>query len=239
MFNSFKNFERLRYRLSGDMKKLADNNKESSDSLKGEVSNTVFATVFSAFITEMAFRDNGNRLNLWLIIFQIAIFIGIYIISYVLYNLAYNKIAAEWDKRKVQSIDAGMSAMIQIQKDFDNIACDSIIVAKDYVKQFNRLPRKNKNYRTFYYYEIMHYLDTACDKTKELIENKDTCIRTLDTAVGVDIFRVVNIKYIMKEQDQFLEAQFNDICSADANKDSIIQQRSQIKEKINYISTHI
>ena len=85
MIDSFKNFERLRYRLSNDMRELASDSKENSDSLKGQISNTVFATIFSAFITEVALKDNGNGYDFCMIMKMITVFVIIYITSYILY----------------------------------------------------------------------------------------------------------------------------------------------------------
>lgn len=139
MIDSFKNFERLRYRLSNDMRELASDSKENSDSLKGQISNTVFATIFSAFITEVALKDNGNGYDFCMIMKMITVFVIIYITSYILYGFLYNKIMKIWKARKIYSINSGMDKMIQIQKDFDNIACDSILVARGYRNAYDEL----------------------------------------------------------------------------------------------------
>ena len=158
MIDSFKNFERLRYRLSNDMRELASDSKENSDSLKGQISNTVFATIFSAFITEVALKDNGNGYDFCMIMKMITVFVIIYITSYILYGFLYNKIMKIWKARKIYSINSGMDKMIQIQKDFDNIACDSILVARGYRNAYDELENipSNKTLKIFYYYEIMH-----------------------------------------------------------------------------------
>ena len=87
MIESFKNFERLRYRLSNDMRELASQSAENSDSTKEQISGTVFATVFSGFITEMAFGDSSSSYNIHNIMKKIAIFIIAYIIAYIAYKL--------------------------------------------------------------------------------------------------------------------------------------------------------
>ena len=172
MINSFKNFERLRYRLSNDMREIALDTKGNADDIKGQISNTIFATIFSAFITEIAFKDNETGYNLGIVFLLILIFCSIYIVSYIAYNFLYNIFVTAWNKRKVNKIDNSADTMKQIQKDFDNIACDSILIAKDYIDAFSALSNddSNKSLKTFYFYEIMHYIDTACEKTKELVQ---------------------------------------------------------------------
>ncbi len=81
----------------------------------------------------------------------------------------------------------------------------------------------NKNLKVFCYFEIMHYLMTACEKTKALVKNKEKCIKTLDESEGVDTFRVINILNIMQELDDFLD-----------NNLEIIQDYNDQEEAIKY-----
>lgn len=127
MTDSFKNFERLRYRLSNDMREIALNTKGNSDDIRGQISNTIFATIFSAFISEIAFNDIGNKC-IRTIVLQILVFCLVYIASYIIYDFLYKKISTTLKKRRVNSLDISAPKLIQIQKDFDNIACDSILV---------------------------------------------------------------------------------------------------------------
>ena len=122
MINSFKNFERLRYRLSNDMRKIAVESQENTDSLSGQIANTIFATMFSAFITEVAFRDSESGFDFSMIAKLCGVFIVVYIISYIIYNYIYKLIVKLWNGFRVHSVNTGIKKMIQIQKDFDNIA---------------------------------------------------------------------------------------------------------------------
>lgn len=237
MIDSFKNFERLRYRISNDIKNLIADNKNSTNDMKEQVSNTIFATVFSALITEIAFSKDGGNFE-WCSVFKmIAIFVVVYIASYFLYNLLYGKIVKYINKRKIHTVKQGMDVMVQIQKDFDNIACDSILLARDYKKEFEALEdnEDNHNLKVFYYYEMMHYLDTACEKTQMLVKNKQRCIRTMNESEGVDIFRVLNIKDMMIELNKFLEDHFELTCRQSEQKEAIKYQREQIDKTISKI----
>lgn len=241
MIDSFKNFERLRYRLSNDMRELASDSKESSDKLMEQIANTVFATIFSAFITKMAFGDGENGYNICMILKMIVLFVFIYVVSFVLYSFLYRKILKKWQERKIHSINSGMSAMIQIQKDFDNIACDSILMARGYKSAYEKLPdiEENQNLKVFYYYEIMHYMDVACDKTRDLVKHKKDCIRTMNEAIGVDIFRVINIKNIMEEMIAFLNEKYIIVCDQDNQKEAVEYQLAQLETKIETIKKGI
>lgn len=241
MIDSFKNIERLRYRLSNDMLKIANDNNEKSSDIKGQISNTIFATVFSAFITEVAFREPEVIYDWRTVIKLVLVFVGIYILSYITYNFLYSHIIAFWKERKIHTVKTGMKVMIQIQKDFDNIACDSVLMARSYRNAFRDLPNNSeyKTLRTFYYYEILHYIDVACDKTQDLINYKQYCIRTTDKAVGVDLFRVINIKNMIQELNTFLQQKFDEICYDNSQTEAIMYQYNETKKKIEFIAKEI
>lgn len=247
MINSFKNFERLRYRISNDIKNLVADNKSSNDCMREEISNTIFATVFSAFVTEVAFNSNTDTVK-WCTIFEmILIFILVYIGAYWLYNKVHNKLVFFWEKRKIQTIDKSMATMIQVQKDFDNIACDSILMARDFKLAFENLKgleassnvEEDKNLKAFYLFEIMHYLGTSCEKTKVLVSNKEKCIRTLNESEGVDVFRVKNIINIMEELDDFLDDNLSTLDDYIDQKTEIDYQHRLIKGLINNITENM
>lgn len=241
MINSYKNFERLRYRISNDMKDIYLKNKIRSDDIKEQISNTIFATIFSAFVTEVAFRNIDLNKSLITTLLLITIFVFIYIISYALYNMIFNKLMTFINSRKLGTIDTSVEKMIQIQKDFDNIACDSMLLCNNYNIEFENLiyNEENRNLKTMYYYEILHYLDTACEKTLELVKNKNDCIRTLDKALGVDIFRVINLLNIAKELEIFLDKNSNYIFINNNQKEAINFQINSLKEKIRNIEEFI
>lgn len=240
MINSFKNFERLRYRIFNDIKSLVADSKSSNESMREEISNTIFATVFSAFITEVAF--NNEEMVKWCAICEmILIFVVVYIVSYLLYNLVHNKLVIFWEERKFHTIDKNVTAMIQIQKDFDNIACDSILVARDFKAAFENLRNleEDRNLKAFYLFEIMHYLGTACEKTKDLVSNKQQCIRTLAESEGVDVFRVENIIKIMQEMDEFLDRNLVVLYDYEEQKEAIEFQHNLIKRLIEKIKENM
>lgn len=243
MINSFKNFERLRYRISNDIKNLVVDNKSSNDNMREEISNTIFATIFSTFITEIVFGSSTETIEWCKIAIMIPVFIIVYVGSYLLYNFAHSKLVPFLGRRKLQIVDKSMDAMIQIQKDFDNIACDSILVAREFKSAFEKQKEneeegdieQDKNLNAFYLFETMHYLGTACEKTKDLVKNKQKCIRTLDEAEGVDIFRVKNIISIMQEVDKFLDDNLGVLDDYTDQEEAIEYQHKIIKGLIEYI----
>ena len=178
-------------------------------------------------------------INIWCLLGQILFFVFLYILSYFLYNKCFNKIIRIYNKRKHHSNDKNMEQIIQIQKDFDNIACDSILVANAYKNEFDKLTTNEKKIKALYYFEVMHYLNTACEKTLELVENKKECIRTLEEASGVDLFRVINISEIMEELKNFLKVYYEDTCGTSTEQEAIKIQILKLEKNLNFIRNNL
>lgn len=241
MINSFKNFERLRYRISNDVKKIVDDNKKDNDDIKSQIANTIFATIFSASITEVVFNDIGTEFDFLTIISWIGLFIIVYIISYLIYNVLFGKFASMYKVRKLHSVKNSDLEIAQIQKDFDNIACDSILVAVEYKNKFDAIDSgiSSAKLKIFYYYETMHYLNSSCEKTLILLKNKDRCVRTMNEATGVDLFRIINIADIMTELKDFLECNYKSISVDNKQNDSIRFELNKTQKIIDEIKKRL
>ena len=85
-----------------------------------------------------------------------------------------------------------------------------------------------------------HYpIEENIEKTKELVQYKSECIRTIQTASGVDVFRVSNLLNIIKEIDTFLDINFNAICTDNPQLQAIQHQHKQLKKKIEFIENNL
>lgn len=213
------------------MERLLGDKESKSDDIKKELSNTIFATVFSAFITEIAFSDNVTEFSIKNVAFNIIIFVVVYVVSYWGYNKTIEKISRYALQRRIHETNPTMRDSIEIQKDFDNIACDSIIVAKEFQEEF--IVSKD-NLKKFYYFEVLHYIEAASEKTKRLVENK-SCIRSADNEFGVDIFRIKNAVKLMEESIEFLNDNFENVCKNDKDEKLIDFRLKQVCKSIEEI----
>lgn len=57
MIESYNNIERLRYRLKSDIDELIDTQKDDTLTLHVQIIDTIFASIFSAFVTEVGFAQ--------------------------------------------------------------------------------------------------------------------------------------------------------------------------------------
>lgn len=257
MMQSFKNFERLRYRLSSDFSDVIKENTERESAYNKDIAKSIFSAVLSAGISEVAFgklvftNQNSNlqsatsasgiisylskftilRMILWIFIFSV---------GYFLASKFYEWIIQKWKFLNksfgTKSIAVDKEGLNRIKKDFDNIACDSLLVANDYKKAFDELDiYTDKNIKTFYFFEVMHYLESSCKKTEKLLQFKNQCIRAEKQAEGVDIYRVRNAAEIMRDLYEFLSDNSETILEYELNDNS----KRLIKHRIKEISTSL
>lgn len=263
MINTFKNFERLRYRLSNDMREIWSETQKKNENLKTIISSTIFSTIFSALITEVSFNflktesccsSNGakelfSRSQIQVCLITIILFIFIYVTTFYGYRLVVKIICFFYKETNIKKTNASYIDKIQINKDFDNIACDSILVANDYKKMYFSLKKEsknnpykfkiNQNMQIFYFYEVMHYLETACQKTNKIIEQDDEIVRTGVKGIGIDLYRIANIKNLMNELYCFLNSEKNLISINNPDKESINNKLHYLKKELQIIENFL
>lgn len=160
--NGHKNLELLRFYLTKDIKSI-DRKLQKDES---EVLSCVIASLVDVFIVllfDRMFEEiiSGVTQNFWVkigykilcIAFLIALFFGIRAVSFTIHNyyLRKKEISGQndyLDERKQAVIDS-----------FDNIACDGLLICKNYINKFNT--ETEKHVKEFYFYEIIHHLRKA------------------------------------------------------------------------------
>ena len=113
MIYSFKNIERLRYRISGDIERIIGNENVIKENTGEQISSTIFATVFSALISEIAF---SNAVGCWASFFRVFCFTALYIVVHLAYGRAYRSIKRKLFVRKNHTIENTINKYQRILK---------------------------------------------------------------------------------------------------------------------------
>lgn len=242
MIDSYKNVERLRYRMNRDIVTLYSDIKKTNNEQRAlfveECFSAVASSIAALFLTQELFlpfktyiSQLGNSffnktipegiLNIIALVISMAllIFVAVFI------NWIILKIKKGKEKREPEGIDT-----IDHIKEFDNIACDSVFVAIDYKNAF--LGTNDDNVKTLLFFEIVHYLKTACDITKKLCENEGN-IKSPSNITGVDLYRIHNIKDVMNDLYVFIASKEDDIYITPEDKDTLKKQLDGIKGQLN------
>lgn len=230
MLRSFKNIELLRYYVGINFEKnfraFAKQNEEKNEQLASTVFSTALSLIAS-FLSTKYMQILSIPLNVVIILL---VFVVGFIISYNVYICAYRKILrAKKDlkkyKRKTSAIE-----IKEIIDSFDHIACDNVLVAKEFMQHFD--PQSDLELSTFYYFEIIYYAKTAANKALKILNNSNNCINSKDKTDAIDLFRLKNLCVILTQILQFISDHKDVISIDDKMRPSLNHQVSLLEQDI-------
>lgn len=244
MIDSYKNIERLRYRINKDILAIyADikkNNKEQRIIFIEECFSAIVSSMIGLFLSKESFAPLKNILHAFLkLVFcctipvYISSFLALFLCIILLFLAAVGtyKILLFLKKKKRESGIEGIDETDYV-KEFDNIACDSVFVSIEYKDRFSET--KNLHEKTLYYLESVHYLETASTIITKLCANPQN-IKSSTNVLGVDVYRVHNMKAVMKELCEFLEKERQILALSDVDKNEVQKHLKKINEQLNSI----
>lgn len=243
MIDSYKNIERLRYRINLDLNEIKESIDRNSstwyEEMKVQISSAVLSALMAGAITSSEFsRVKDFIIDMLQKVFKCSIFISVlgWIFSILFFLLLFVAIYVVFDciaKRIIKEIKNHVihrQVEVDYQKEFDNIACDSIFVAFEYKKEYLSNLDKNADLKIFYFYEVIHYLETACIITRNLCMYKDEYIKLSDTAGGVEIYRIHNMMNLINELLGFADTQKEIINISQKDQRLVNQKIDDIKK---------
>lgn len=245
MIDSYKNIERLRYRINKDLLMICADIKESTDEQRimffDECFSAVASSLAALFFTQATFESLKDFLQfLYHSIFQKSLSASVLsiiaaILSFTILlviSVQINKIMIGIKRRKRNRGPEGIDTIDYI-KEFDNIACDSIIVSIEYKNMFGTTT--NDDEKTLYFFESMHYLETASVITEKLCSNSNN-IKSSKSVYGVDVYRVHNITAVMIDLWNFMFSQTMNLALDENDKNRVQAKLTEIKKRLNNIN---
>lgn len=152
MFSNYKNFDRLSYQLYNIQ--LSFRKADNEQLKKYEV--PIFSGIASAVIT-LTLNESVNMC----IFIRILMTIFVYLVSYFILGILFRGIGVVINELFPHNKSIDENDTVKYRKDFDNIACNSLIMALGYIENINHLKSGQDNIRNMYIYEMIHYLETA------------------------------------------------------------------------------
>lgn len=212
MYSNYKNFERARYLLIRDFLKQ----KEISEIKMKYSEGTLFSGIFSAIISYVINNTLSPDMTgeFYLKVVQRCLLISsFYVLSFVVLKALYNLVLLIADGIRVHKKRDSLSVYEGYIKDFDNIACDSIIMVLGYKQNISTIPISQVLIKQFNLYEMVHYLELAFTITQRLVNKKDECINFGDMAnnKGVDGYRVKNMILLIEQLSEDVLSIYNSI----------------------------
>jgi len=126
----------------------------------------------------------------------------------------------------------------QLIDDFDHIACDNVLISKEFINHFYKeQKRDDKKAATFAYYEALYYLKAASVKVKRVLDNGENCINNKNTVVALDIYRVTNLHSMMLDVFEFIKNNRNQIIIESELSNELDRQISLVDKTLKDIKT--
>lgn len=211
MFHGFKNSEYLKYEIDTkidiEMSKVKKNTLSSYTSLVASIFASFFSEVLLSLLQTSIIIDNAvARFFAFLAIFIVGV-----VISFFIFYFLIKKITTYISDKKIHRL--GEFEKHELIERFDNVACDSVIVAQNYKKYILDLKLKDdetEHLRNFYLFEIIHYLNKATGITNALLNEENSCVTKENDNQKVDRFRIQNLVSLMNDQFEFVIKYSND-----------------------------
>ena len=246
MIDSYKNIERLRYRINKDLLAICADIKKGSEEQRIMYIDECFSAVASSIAALLFSQSTFEPLKDFLYFtyefyfdrkptaLAISFITSVMCMAVLIYgSFCLNRLLIKWRRRKNNCGPEGIDTTDYV-KEFDNIACDSVFVAIEYKDLY--LSTKNIGEKTLYYLEAMHYLKTAGLITERLCANIKN-IKSPKNVLGVDNYRIRNMKTVMSGLQSFMNQELNNLALDRNDKNDVQKNLKEIKESIDRVNT--
>ena len=254
MSSKIKYLELTRHHLYKKSKSLLNKDSDLTGSEFNKLSEVFFSSalsLFLAYLAETYFKNAYiDKLHLW----EIVLLFGSAIIVYCVLYLSIRKIYAALTKlirhlkykRLPSSPDASKERCKELVDDFDHIALDHLLISYELLDEIHKTGQIEE--RTFYFHEIIYYLQTSIRITQDLIHPSriERCVNLCGKTDGVDVYRIMNACFMMDDIQKGLKSIIEDKnrskqiihLYSDKMAERLTVQINQIEESINSIREH-
>lgn len=206
MLRGFKNSEYLRYSINSKIDKEFNQYRQDNSVKLAQILSSVFSSAITTILIstlnqiitiENAFGKFFTILGIAIVIISIT-----YGLLYFFISLIYNII------REKRVLKYGKNDIHELIEQFDNLACDSILLVDMYIEELNKKSASKEKY-DYLVYEAIHYLRKAVNITEGVWGRKTECISESSDTTKIDHFRIKNLVSFMRVQIDFLIKQAN------------------------------
>ncbi len=251
MSSKIKYLELTRHHLYKKSKSLLSKDSDLTGSEFNRLSEVFFSSALSLFLTYLAetYFKNAyiDQMHLWQIILLFVIAIIVYCILYLSIRKIYAALTKMIRKLKYKCLpsspDSSKDRCKELVDDFDHIALDHLLISYELLDEIHKTGQIEE--RTFYFHEIIYYLQTSIRITQDLFlpSRIDRCVNLCGNSEGVDVYRIMNACFMMDDIQKGLKSIIEDKnrskqtihLYSDKMAERLAVQIDQIEESINII----
>lgn len=182
---------------------VIDKIDDSTKMIKEEKTNNIdeiVSTVFSALVSSVTSAlditiDNHPIISTAIKIFvlSIAFLASKYIVSKII-----KEIRANSNRNRIIKKELNQNEIKKLVDKFDHIACEGILLSKEYIDLYNS-SKEDENLSEFYYYESIYYFEKSLDIVKVIYNNRNQCINAEKSTGVIDAYRFNNLLKMMSD----------------------------------------
>lgn len=218
--NVSKYIELLRFYVTDKIDQTNQSLKDSFENEIEDVLSSILSAVFSMFISVEVIKTSG----FWETLLRVLIVI----VSFILLKIAIKRI-----RRYVKSyLEEKASDKSEITKceakalvdKFDHIACDGILLSRDYYQKYIDTDKKSINEKRFYLFESFYYFKKALGIVELVVQYSNMCINGKNNINGISMYRFSNV---FKSLDELLKVLSNSI-----DQETDIEYHEELKNEM-------
>lgn len=197
-----KNIELLRYYITRDIKRIetivSNENSELSGYFIASLVDALIVALFSDYLLKLSI--------LWKIVVVVVLIIAFIGVS-VFANWA--KARYKRGRRASGRDDEKVEEVLKIVDEFDNIASDGLLLCSYYKDKYSA--EKDSKRKTFYLYEMFHYLEKSFTVYRKIHQNYSMYVDTKKDYL-ISSYRVSNYLEIAQDLLNFIKNETYDDC---------------------------
>ncbi len=183
-----KYIELLRFYVTNKIDESALSAKISFRKEIANIISSLLSVIFSLFLSDEIITKEG----FWWSAFRIILIIIFYLVLYCIIKKIYTYIAIDRSIRRENKKKLPLEEKKFFIDQFDHIACDGILLAKDFYKKYSETETPTDE-RLFYLFESFYYYKKALNIVDLIVSYPEECVNNLKLNNGVAKYRLINV----------------------------------------------
>jgi hypothetical protein len=193
--NIIKNIELLRFYVTDKIDQMHYSVQDSLSNEIEDILSSILSAIFSMFLSSELIKTNGIGATA----IRIALVIALYFLLKCIFKkwrryCKSNKEQKAADERRISRNEA--KALID---KFDHIACDGILLSRDYYQKYSSTDDTNLSEKLFNLFEAFYYYKKALQITYLVTEYPADCFNCVNNISGISKYRFCNIVNSLEE----------------------------------------
>ena len=185
--NIEKYIELLRFYVTEKIDEINLSNQKSINDMVENIISSIVSSVLALLISTECIQEQGIA---WTFL-EVLILIVFFIIFFFAIKWFIKITKTEKQMKTINDEKITRSQAKKIITDFDHIACDSILLAWDFLKKF-KSPKTSGDEEMFCLIEAIYYFKKALLITKNIVSFGDSCVNNINLSDGIAPYRIKN-----------------------------------------------